>query len=110
VINQYHSRTFNGRCDASDSAQHDIRKNTGAELVRQYSLLNWVSWVLESHSLMYCAVPKVATKSVLAAIVYTHFRDINDHIHNNWTNIDAARARTEQFINVRVLIEQLRKV
>jgi hypothetical protein len=59
---------------------------------------------------MYCAVPKVATKAVLTAMMHVHLRDISEHLNNNWINIDATTARTEQLINISALVEDLRKV
>jgi hypothetical protein len=59
---------------------------------------------------MYCAVPKVATKAIITAMMYVHLRDISEHLNNNWTNVDAATARNEQLINITALVEDLRKV
>jgi hypothetical protein len=59
---------------------------------------------------MYCAVPKVATKSLLTLMVYMHVRDIIENLNNNWKNIDAARARMEQTIDISTFIEDLRQV
>ncbi|CAF3930325.1 unnamed protein product [Rotaria sp. Silwood1] len=63
----------------------------------------------QSRSLMYCPVPKVATKTLLTVMLYMHIRDINEHLNNNWRNIDAAKARTEQMINISAFIEELRQ-
>jgi hypothetical protein len=59
---------------------------------------------------MYCAVPKVATKALLTAMIYVHLRDISEHLNNNWTNIDAVTAQTEQHINISAFMEELQKV
>jgi hypothetical protein len=59
---------------------------------------------------MYCAVPKIATKALLTVILYVHLRDINEHLNNNWTNVDVAIAQTEQHLNISPFINELRKV
>ncbi|CAF1535401.1 unnamed protein product [Rotaria magnacalcarata] len=58
---------------------------------------------------MYCPVPKVATKTLLNVMLYMHVRDISEHLDNNWTNVDTARARMEQMINISAFIEDLRQ-
>ncbi|CAM4745084.1 unnamed protein product [Rotaria magnacalcarata] len=58
---------------------------------------------------MYCPVPKVATKTLLTVMLYMHVRDISEHLDNNWTNVDAARARMEQMINISVFLQDLRQ-
>ncbi len=110
MVDQYRPRTLNASWDYLHSTECDIHKSTGDSLVRQHPVLDLVAWLLESHSLMYCAVPKVATKAVLTAMIYTHLRDISEHLNNNWTNVDTATARKEQLINITAFIEELRKV
>ena len=69
-----------------------------------------VSIVLQSRSLMYCAVPKVATKTLLTLMLYMHLLDIQRNLKNNWTNIDRNRSRIEQTIDISTFIQDLRKV
>ena len=38
-------------------------------------MLNHLGFVLRSHSLFYCSVPKVATRTILKFITYLHIRD-----------------------------------
>jgi len=59
---------------------------------------------------MYCAVPKIATKAILTAMIYVHLRDISEHLNNNWTNVDVAIAQTEQRMSISPFINELRKV
>jgi hypothetical protein len=65
---------------------------------------------------MYCAIPKIASKTLISLMIYVYVRDIIDYLKNNWTNIDVNRTRPEQFINIpkliniSKLIEQLHKV
>ncbi|CAF1479987.1 unnamed protein product, partial [Adineta steineri] len=53
--------------------------------VRSNELINMISLVLQSQSLMYCPVPKVATKTLLNVILYIHVRDLIKNLNNNWT-------------------------
>jgi hypothetical protein len=59
---------------------------------------------------MYCGVPKIATKAILTAMIYVHLRDINEHLNNNWTNIDRGIAQTEKRLSISPFINELRKV
>jgi hypothetical protein len=110
MIYQDRSRALSDRCNHSHSAASDIRNHNAFDLVREHQLLDLVIFLLQSQSLMYCAVPKIATKTLLTVMIYIHFRDISDHLNTNWKNIDLDRARTEQFINISALVEELRKV
>ncbi|CAF0845197.1 unnamed protein product [Adineta steineri] len=65
--------------------------------------------VLKSRSLMYCPVPKVATKTLLTVMLYMHVNDIIDNLEHNWTNIDAGRAQVEKRINIGSYIHELRQ-
>jgi hypothetical protein len=46
--------------------QHLINRNT---------ILNHLGFILRSHSLFYCSVPKVATRTLLTYITYLHIQD-----------------------------------
>ncbi|CAF4032755.1 unnamed protein product [Adineta steineri] len=76
--------------------------------VRSNELINMISLVLQSQSLMYCPVPKVATKTLLNVILYIHVRDLIKNLNNNWTNIDNAKAKIEKMININKFIGELR--
>ena len=43
--------------------------------IRSNQILNYLGFVLQSHSLFYCSVPKVATRTFLKLITYLHVRD-----------------------------------
>ncbi len=78
--------------------------------VHKNEFVNLITLVLRTRSLMYCAVPKVATKTLLTLMVYMHVRDIIENFNNNWRNIDAARAQMERSIDISTFIEDLRQV
>ncbi|CAF2394539.1 unnamed protein product [Rotaria sp. Silwood2] len=50
-------------------------RQTLSKITRQNKLINYLGFVLRSHSLFYCSVPKVATRTLLKFITYLHIRD-----------------------------------
>jgi hypothetical protein len=104
------SRALRNRCNHLHSAASDIRYQSALDVVRENLAFRWATFLLQSKSLMYCAVPKIATKTILTVMNYIHLRDILDHLNNNWTNVDVHRARAEQSINISAFTEELRKV
>lgn len=46
-----------------------------SSLIQRDNTLNHLGFVLRSHSLFYCSVPKVATRTLLPYITYLHIRD-----------------------------------
>jgi hypothetical protein len=51
---------------SSQSLRHVIRRD---------DTFNYLGFVLRSHSLFYCSVPKVATRTLLLFLTYLHIRD-----------------------------------
>jgi hypothetical protein len=49
--------------------------STLSYLIHPKNVLNHLGFVLRSHSLFYCSVPKVATRTLLTYITYLHIRD-----------------------------------
>jgi hypothetical protein len=109
MVYEHRLRELNESCDCSNSTC-DIHNYKVESLLRQHHWLTWVTLLLPSHSLMYCAVPKIATKALLTVMLYVHLRDISEHLNNNWTNVDVAIAQTEQRLNISPFINELRKV
>jgi hypothetical protein len=110
MIYQYKPKIIEESYNYSHLAACGKHNRPADNSVRKNELVNSISIVLQSRSLMYCPVPKVATKTLLTVILYMHVRDISEHLDNNWTNIDTARARTEQMIDIPAFIENLRQV
>ncbi|CAF4286104.1 unnamed protein product [Adineta steineri] len=75
-----------------------------------YPWLNTALYPLQSQSLMYCAVPKVASKTLVSLMMYVVVRDIITHLDNNSTNINIKKIRPEQLIDIPKLIDELQKV
>ncbi len=108
-VYEHRLRELNENCDCSNSTC-DIHNDKSESVLRQHHALTWVTLLLPSHSLMYCAVPKIATKALLTVMLYVHLRDISEHLNNNWTNVDVGIAQTEQHLNISPFIDELRKV
>ncbi|CAF4128577.1 unnamed protein product, partial [Adineta steineri] len=99
-ISTIHNSTYFKKCP-KDKPYRNIP-------IRSNELINMISFVLQSQSLMYCPVPKVATKTLLNVILYIHVRDLINNLNNNWTNIDNTKAKIERAINISKFIEELR--
>lgn len=112
LIDKDRSRILNGRCNHSDTSIFDIKNYTSTSLIRAYPWLNAAIFPLQSKSLMYCAVPKIASKTLVSLIMYVYVRDIMDYLNNNnnSTIIDVNRTQIEQLIDIPKLIVQLQKV
>jgi hypothetical protein len=110
MIYQYRPRILNESYNYSHLAACGRHNNPAGNSVQKNELVNLISIVLQSRSLMYCPVPKVATKTLLTVMLYMHVLDVSKHLDNNWTNIDANKARTEQMINIPAFIDDLRRV
>ncbi|CAF1316148.1 unnamed protein product [Adineta steineri] len=55
--------------------QCDNRSHLFTNQIHQNKILNHLGFVLRSHSLFYCSVPKVATRTLLTYMTYLHIRD-----------------------------------
>jgi hypothetical protein len=110
MIYEDRSRTLSGKCNHSDTAVFNIRQYAPASLIASYPWLNAALFPLQSKSLMYCAVPKIASKTIMSLMIYVYVRDVIQYLNNNWANINVNRTRTEQLIDIPKLIQQLRKV
>ncbi|CAF1062691.1 unnamed protein product [Adineta steineri] len=86
----------------------DMGKFATERLVRAHPGLNSALFPIQSKSLMYCAIPKIASKTLISLIMYVYVRDIIDII-NNSTKMDMYELRTQQIINIPKLLEQLKK-
>ena len=110
MIYQDRLRTLSGKCNHSPTTVNDIIKYAPASLIHIYPWLSSAIFPVEHQSLMYCAVPKVASKTLISVMIYVHVRDVIDYLNDNRTNADVDRTRAEKRINVPKLIEQLQKV
>ena len=111
LIYEDRSRTLSGNCNHSHSSVFDIKKHAPASLMRAYPWLNSALFPIQSKSLMYCAIPKVASKTLVSLMMYVYVHDIINYLNNNWTKTNAnSTRRIEQLINIPKLVEQLRKV
>lgn len=111
MIYEDRSRTLSGKCNHSHSSVLDIGKYAPANWIKAYPWLNSALFPIQSKSLMYCAIPKIASKTLISLMMYVYVQDIIGYLNKNWTkmNVNSTR-RLEQLINIPKLIEQLRKV
>lgn len=78
--------------------------------IRRDHLFDHLSFVLRSHSLFYCSVPKVATRTLLSFITYLHIRDeLMTASTNNSTSYFNSNSNlyNENFLN-QILSQSLR--
>ncbi|CAF1059661.1 unnamed protein product [Adineta ricciae] len=108
-IHKNRSQFLNNECIHSKRSISGKKKHTFASLVQEFPWLRGSILSLQSHSLAYCAIPKIASKSFLTLMIYVYIRDAIDHVDTNWTNIVVNKARAEQLINIQKLHEGLRK-
>jgi hypothetical protein len=101
------STGLTARCEQSNSSKVTIGSDTSRNRMRSHSALSSALFPVPSKSLLYCAVPKVASKTLISLVLYVYVRDVIDHLKNNQT---VNRTGAEQLINIPKLIDQLRKV
>jgi hypothetical protein len=110
IIYEDRSRTLNGKCNHSHTSVFDIVNHAPASLIRTYPWLNAAIFPLQSNSLMYCAVPKIASKTIISLLMYVYVRDNIDYLKDYLANTNVNKNQTKNLINISKLIEQLRKV
>ncbi|CAF4415625.1 unnamed protein product, partial [Rotaria sp. Silwood2] len=72
-----HSLVYEQRAKllADKCNSEDVHHSPLQDLIHPNSILDHFGFVLRSHSLFYCSVPKVATRTFLALITYLHIND-----------------------------------
>ena len=110
LIYEDRSKTLIGECNHSQTSVFNIETHAPSSLARAYPWLKAAIYPVESQSLMYCAVPKIASKTLVSLMMYVYIRDIIDRLSNNSSNININRIQSEQHINIPKLTEQLQKV
>lgn len=109
-IHKNRSHLMNNKCIHSNRWISTKKKRTFTSLMQELPWFRGSILSLQSHSLAYCAVPKIASKSFLTLMMYVYIRDAIIHEDANGTNIVVNKTRAEQLINIRKLLEELRKV
>ena len=74
TVSLYHedrNRFVRNRC----SDTKELSRQSHSKINHRDSLINYLGFFLRSHSLFYCSVPKVATRTLLILITYLHIRD-----------------------------------
>lgn len=109
-VYQHRSRLLNKQCHHLGLYPNVTYNLNTSNAAFQNDLTNFFILVLRRYSMIYCGVPKVATKTLLTIMFYAHLSDINDHLKNNWTNIDSDEAKMEQRLNFTILVQGIRSV
>ena len=110
VNDEDRSATLSKECNRPHSPLCDQGEQRSSRIRRTYQSIDLVTFLLHSKSLMYCAVPKMATKTILSLLTYVYLRDISDHLENNPINFANDKTMRQQLIGVTKLVDQLKKV
>ena len=110
VIYDGRSKILSSNCGRSGPSVVDITSYAPMNLINSYPWLAAALYPVESQSVMYCAVPKIASKTLVSLMMYVYIRDIIEHLSNNSTNTTINRHWVQQHINIPVLAAQLEKV
>lgn len=97
-------KILNEKCDDSNfvPVENLTSENVPAYLIKHYPWLRTGIFPLQSRSLLYCAIPKVASKTLISFMVYLNLLDAFQHLNN--------KTLFERNINFDKLLEQLVKV
>ncbi|UJR13108.1 hypothetical protein I4U23_000132 [Adineta vaga] len=88
----------------------EIFKNSSpTNLTRLYPWLHSSIFPVQSQSLIYCAIPKIASKTLVSLMIYVYIRDTIDNLKKNGTNLDKNPNEINRFINTSLLIKELKK-
>lgn len=109
-INEHRSQTMRHFCTYSKETTMNWRNSSVARLSKTHPSLNTALFSIPSQSLMFCAVPKIASKTLISLFIYVHVRDILQSQTNNSTDQILNRRRSTHFIHAGKLADQLRKV
>ena len=71
IVNENRLKSFKNQCGHS----YNSYSRAYSKILHSDKTLNYLGFLLQSHSLFYCSVPKVATRSILPFITYLHVRD-----------------------------------
>ena len=104
------SRVLTNGCDHTYSSIGDIHNHGTLKQLRANQGINLVAFLLRSRSLMYCAVPKMATKTVLSYMIYVYFLELSGYLNGSQTDTHTDRARRLQIAGITNLAKELRKV
>ncbi|CAF1618470.1 unnamed protein product [Adineta ricciae] len=87
----------------------DLTKSSSIHLTRVYPWLHAALFPIQSQSLMYCAIPKIASKTLVSLMIYVYVRDTIQNLTRNGTKPYIDQTQTQQYINIPRLIKELNK-
>lgn len=106
MVYEDRSKVLTDQCNHSQVSLPDVEQYAPTELIKTYPWLNSALFPVQSKSLMYCAIPKVASKTLISLIMYVYIRDIINYVNNNRINT----TRIQELVNIPMLVTQLQKV
>lgn len=108
----YESRlqALTDQCNRSNIPYSNDDNCIPKNLLKIYPWLNGALFPVQSKSFLYCAIPKVASKTLISIVTYVYVRDILDSLTGNLANSALNKTQTEKLINIPKLTEQLIKV
>lgn len=110
MVYENRSEILSDRCNRSDASLFSALNSMPTILAKNYPWLNGALFPLRSKSLLYCAIPKIASKSLISIIIYAYVRDILDNLTNHSPYDAVNKIQAERLIKISKLIEQLKKV
>ena len=108
--NEIRSKSLDNQCNENNSMKSDLTKSSSIHLTRVYPWLHSALFPIQSRSLMYCAIPKVASKTLVSLMIYVYIRDTIQNLTLNGTKSFLDQTETQQYINIPRLIKELKKV
>ncbi|UJR07230.1 hypothetical protein I4U23_011518 [Adineta vaga] len=103
------SKILDNTCNHSNTLSSDMKISGSMNLIRTYPWLHSAIFPVQSQSLMYCAIPKIASKTLVSLMIYVYIRDTIDNLTKNGTDLDRNRNQVEKLINIPKLIKELKK-
>ncbi|CAF1480210.1 unnamed protein product [Adineta ricciae] len=103
------SKSLDNQCNQNNSMKSDLTKSSSIHLTRVYPWLHAALFPIQSQSLMYCAIPKVASKTLVSLMIYVYVRDTIQNLTRNGTKPYIDQTQTQQYINIPRLIKELNK-
>ncbi|UJR29700.1 hypothetical protein I4U23_017248 [Adineta vaga] len=96
------SKILDNQCNQTNPMKYDLTKCSPNHLIRSYPWLHSALFPIQSQSLMYCAIPKIASKTLVSLMIYVYVRD-------TIRNLSIDQIETQKYINIPILLEELKK-
>lgn len=95
------SELITNQCDSSVSYSGESQM-----LLVKYPWLNGAIYRIQSQSLIYCTIPKIASKTTISLLIYVYIRDLLQRLQNKSINVNDEICK---HIPISLLINQMKK-